>query len=577
MNHIKSTPPPSPMKRGIDSQSVQSSPKRQRIPEALEVLAKPPSERSQKLKAMIAVIQAKNAVVRKTLAEYVEERNIEGLKAAFQPTNYHIDNMDGIDQLEAAVFVAKKFPIKDHTRVILASLLAQIEDLEILSRSDLMDFIEKTKVPAGHPDPVLCLIADERRLLYRFKEEEIVSFISPRKQHTLLHYAAHFGKKGLYQTLVGFDLNSFQCNQDGAAPVTMILKSIGASSRTVSELVKFFRFYYPFDSDPNYGVRQQLFVVFLHEAIRLSAYQFIPLAINIMVRWRGPLENWREEIAPLLKQKDIDLELRDSNGQNGLHWAVVMQDLPLVEKLLDTPLASAADGYGRTPLHLAAMIPGMDLRILRLLKEATSKAADLQDYFGLTALDLTLMGDLYDNFHLLHQLGCDRSEYLTPLLWCSATNDLEAFKALFETKSNVTNCPKLFRWAVALGHHLIVDECFKCDIDWHEPDMHGYTPLALAIQRGDAAMIDKIYQHQVTCYPQWDLKEAMELIQLAFVHPLHLDDQLSKPPLDRLSIPNEEGWTPLALVLMYGGPAVHHILHQSIKRRDRKLGINTLS
>lgn len=577
MNNIKSTPPPSPMKRGVDSHAVRSSPKKQRIDEALEVLAKPLPERSQKLKEVIAAIKAKNALVKKPLCEYVEERNIEGLKAAFRPTNYHIDNKEGIDELEAAVFVAKKFPVKDHTRLVLASLLAQIEDLELLSREDLVDFIEKTDVPAGHPDPVLCLIADERTLLYRFKEEEILSFISPIKQHTLLHYAAHFGKKGLYQSLVGFGLNITQCNQDGAVPVTMILKSIGASPRTVSELVKFFRQFYPFDSDPNYWVRHKLFVLFLHEAIRQSAYQFIPLAINIMVRWKGPLENWREEIAPLLKQQHIDLELRDSNRQNGLHWAVVMQDLPLVETLLNTPLPSAADGYGRTPLHIAAMIPGIDSRILRLLKEATTGAATLQDYFGSTALDLTVIGDLYDNFHLLHQLDCDRSECLNHLLWYSATNDLEAFKALFETKSHVTNCPKLLHWAVALGHHPIVDECLKHEMDWHEPDRHGYTPLALAIQRGDAAMIDKIYRHQATCFPSWDLKEAMELVQLAFAHPLHLDDQLSKPPLDRLTIPNEEGWTPLALVRMYGGPELHHILCQSIKRRDRKLGINTLS
>lgn len=596
MNIIKSTPPPSPLKRVIGEHCPNSSPKKQRLFEeeliqtkAIEILVpkepkKPFSARSQQLKVVVERIKAKCSVVKPSLSSYIEANNIEGLKAAFNPLNYHIDNQAGIEELEEAMLVACDMPNGKALRLALVELLVQIEDLELLYRPEFTDFIESVKVPKeGRPHLVHCLITDEFSLTSRFTYTELRNFLTPIKKYTLLHYAAFFGKKRLYNDLVELGFDYTQTDGDGNIPLKLILKSIGASHCTASELVSFFRRFYFYDALKTHQERLGIFCLFFQDAIHYNACQMIPLVINTMTRWNGrPWKDWRNEVIPLFEldahsmgryalqdsiDENFDLTKRDSNGQNLLHWAVVMQNIPLIEALIHTELPSRKDLSGRNALHVAAAIPDIDLRILKMLTEVTPRAATFQDYFGYTALDYALEGDLYNNFAMLRQLGCEPSELFSSILWYSATNEIEAFRAAFDPKADYIKYPKLLHFATALGNHAIVDECLRHeDIDWHESDEQGFTALTLAIIREDAVLIDKIYQHQANSSAKWDKQEAINLIRFALSHPDHIDALLRQLPLDTLSEPNEAGWNPLALVNLYGGTALYHNLYQSLQR-----------
>lgn len=595
---IKSTPPASPFKRSVGENTINSSPKRQRLAfdeesadqtiqrKASEILPKMLSERSQKVIALVAAIKSQRPVKRASLASYIEERNIEGLKAAFNPMDYFTGNTQKINELRAAVMAAKSLPHEKELRLALAELIVQIEDLDLLSRDEFIEFIKHTCGSNEDSHPVLRLLVDEFAFNKGIISPSTLRFISPIKNRTMLHYAAYFAKLSAYNLLVDYGLDPAQEDVEENIPIRMMLQSIGASSYTASHLASFFRQFYSYKRQPDSKERSEVFRLFLQDAIENSSHQIVPLAIHAIEEWKGPWGNWRAKIAPKLKLEDsslgrhalqdsldqnFDLNQRDSNGQTLLHWAVVMQNLPLIQALLQTDLPSKKDIYGRCALHIAASIPHIEPLILQLLKEATPHSETVRDNFKMTALDLALEGDLYDNFSKLHRLGCKTAKTRTCALWYSATNNLEAFRTAFDKPSDLTHYAKLLHFAIALGHHSIVDECLlKDSINWHLPDKLGVTPFAMAIEREDKALAKRIFKNQTNFCPPFPRKTAIGLIQLSFQHPSSIDISLSTLPFGTLTQCDALQFTVLDYIRLYGGPAVRYNLCQSLERIEKK-------
>lgn len=577
----KNPPPLSPSKRGCNSLASES--KRQRIQETAHQLIgsktkKPLSEADQRILDKVKAIKSKKPKELPKLIHFIEKKDIEGLKAAFNPLNYHSDNIEGIEELKDAVYEIRYSSDNNKLNVAFAELLIQIEDLSLLTEKEFISYFKGVTLPKEHPNLALRLLCNDMTSLTLDHKLALQTFRTPIKNYTLLDYAAHFVKTEPYLKLVELGLDPIKVNFEGNISLHVLLSNLGSSRKTPSDLAAFFQGIYPYDTLPDPIARLTACGLFLGDLISLQNYQFIPLILNEMIRWKGPWEDWKEEIVPhltiddsaigkyaLLESLDqnFDLDRVDSNQHNLLHWAVVLQNIPLIKKLLPTNIRSQLDLNGRSALHLAATIPGMNPRIFKLLLKDATQDELKEDDSGYSPLDLALDGDLYENFHVLNQLGLSPSASISDEKWFAATNNVDHFKEQLKSTKLSLHSQKLLHFAVALGHKMIINECLKLTINWHQPDSYGYTPLALAVKKGDLETISIIYDHQTQFSPPSNKEAVIDLIQISLKHPVAIDEMLKRLPVSTLFEPNENGWNTLGLVEFFGGKRLSLNLLQS--------------
>lgn len=586
----KTYPPLSPSKRGAPSNRPNSETKRVRQDDSIPTIAKAAlvqnakksySARDIELKERIDRMKAKQKLVARTLSSYIKDWDIDGLKAAFNPLHYQIDNPKGIEDLKNALEMIDLLDDEYWALgIAFAELLIQIEDLEVLADDDIQEFFKILVVPKNHPSALLCLLCGSRQALEQLPPSTLAEYRSPIKKHSLLHYAAICKATDLYLWLI--HLNAVpQKNEDGQSPITLLFEAIGRSNDKPADLASFFNKYFRFDIIPEHTKRVGLFCIFLQEAINRNAIQLVPLLINQMERWKGDWKDWKNEIIPSLKLKEtaicrmallwprdenFTLDSKDSQDRTLLHWAIVLQNIPLIKELLKTTLAHESDLHGRTALHYAASVPQIDPDILRLLTEHNPKATLKKDYLGHTPLEIALNGHIYENFRALCRTAPSKPGLVSPCLWYAAANDAAHFKAIVEKDKPFSKGLYALHVAIALGHSEIVRECLQHPIFWHIEDKFGYMPLTLAVQRGDNESIDRIMAHRALFEMPSNKQEAIDLIQLSFKHPMEIDRILGNLPLDTLETQNENGLTPLQLAEIYGGTAVSYKLVDSLER-----------
>ena len=111
------------------------------------------------------------------------------------------------------------------------------------------------------------------------------------------------------------------------------------------------------------------------------------------------------DVALLMIQRGINLEVTDSKGRNALHYSAAHGEFKIVEALIKAGIRTdMSDWMGRTALHYAAKHPG-GAAIGALVKHGADMEA--RDCFGLTPLHIATLNLAGYSAHRLLELGCD--------------------------------------------------------------------------------------------------------------------------------------------------------------------------
>jgi ankyrin repeat protein len=185
---------------------------------------------------------------------------------------------------------------------------------------------------------------------------------------------------------------------------------------------------------------------------------------------------------------------------------------------------------------------------------------------GKTAVELALSGNLYENSRVLLSKMQPKPDMISPCLWYAATKDVAKFREIIEKHSPFSEGIFALHTSIALGHREIIHICLEQPTFWHVPDKFGYTPLSLAVLKGDKDIIDQILNHRSRFAPSFNRQEIIALIQLSIQHPHKIETILQNLPLETLQNPNEDNLNPLQLAEIYGGPGVSQALSEGFVR-----------
>lgn len=169
-------------------------------------------------------------------------------------------------------------------------------------------------------------------------------------------------------------------------------------------------------------------------------------------------QDWQTTRA-LLKTR-IDVNARQGDGAQALHWAAHWDNLDIVDQLLRAGAnVNAANHHGVTPLSLACENANAAVAE-RLLKAGASVNATLPVQ-GETVLMTAALSGSVDIVRMLLDRGADPNARTT------------------------TSGQNALMWAVAHNHDEIVRLLIQRGADVRAPSKAGFTPMLFAAQQGD--------------------------------------------------------------------------------------------
>ena len=150
------------------------------------------------------------------------------------------------------------------------------------------------------------------------------------------------------------------------------------------------------------------------------------------------LADTNRAIRLLAADKNV-IQARDRDGQTPLHWAVLTDQLPLIEFWLQAGVSPAATNFaGQTALHIAAT-KGLTEQVKLLL--ATNAPIDIRDTNGWTPLDAAIQAKQSDCIHLLMARAPAAAHPergpATTLHEAAASGNVAALAALLDTETNL--------------------------------------------------------------------------------------------------------------------------------------------
>src|SRR5215216_938047 len=150
-----------------------------------------------------------------------------------------------------------------------------------------------------------------------------------------------------------------------------------------------------------------------------------------------------------LLQKRLDVNLAEPDGTTALHWAVRLDDLNLVNRLIRAGAnVKASNRYGVTPIQLACL-NGSASAVGRLLEGGES--ANATGPYGETALMVCARAGTPDAAKVLiaHGAMVDAVESWrgqTALMWAAAQGHPDMMKVLIEAGADVNARSALQKW-----------------------------------------------------------------------------------------------------------------------------------
>jgi ankyrin repeat protein len=218
-----------------------------------------------------------------------------------------------------------------------------------------------------------------------------------------------------------------------------------------------------------------------------------------------------------LLQKRIDVNVAEPDGTTPLHWAVRLDDLNLINRLIRAGAhVKAANRYGVTPIQLAC-INGSAAAVGRLLEAGES--ANATGPYGETALMVCARTGKPEAARVLiaHGAAVDAVESWrgqTALMWAAAQGHPEMMKVLIEAGADVDARSALQKWErqrtleprdkwlpeggltpLLFAARQGCTECEKVLLDGHadinvvDPEQHTALILALINGHYDAAAL----------------------------------------------------------------------------------------
>lgn len=595
-NYLNTTAPLSPLKRGSASNTPVSSPKKKKAQEspdhrvskrAKEVLplTSMASAKNRRLLARIEQIKARQREVKPTISECILKGDIPGLKQAFDVQVYHPGNPKGIHELHHALSLLNNLDCEafdvEGMGLALAELIVQIEDLEVLIQDEVLELFNNIDAEDAE-SPVVLVLANAIGDIKKLSDQQILEFRSPINRYSLLHYAAITNQLELFILLLERGLNALEISENGYTPFQFLLQALASTKVSPVALMPHVDRIFPEIEWTEWNERLMQLIALVRESITEDAWQLAVISIKKMGLDRMALESITEGLLPLMEQIKPSLgkealhlpvpigtksSQRDVCERSLLHWAVAFENKPLLHSLLQTDLIRQKDGFLRTAFHYAAMVPDMDASLIEMLFQKDERLIAERDVFGYTPHDLALKDGLYENFRILNRCKTVGESMMSPYLWFAATNQINKIAERFEQGHGSIDDSHALHCAVVLGSIEVITECLKYVQDGLYVDQNGYTPLALAVKRGDPQIIDLLFTHYES---RGDIishrQDILNLIRISFMSPLQMDRALRGMTIQNFLEVRDSDYPPLTYLLYYGGPALLNRFRQSLHR-----------
>ncbi|KAI9859110.1 MAG: hypothetical protein M1813_007066 [Trichoglossum hirsutum] len=204
--------------------------------------------------------------------------------------------------------------------------------------------------------------------------------------------------------------------------------------------------------------------------------------------------------AVALKTDQVEVDLKDKDGQTPLSWAARNGHEAVVKLLLETGKVDvdSKDKGGWTPLWWAA--ENRNEAVVKLLLETGKVDVDSKDKGGRTPLWRAVVNGRESMFKMLLETGKVDVDSMdkdgqTPLSWAAENGNEAVVKLLLEIgKADVdlgdSHGRTPLSWAARNGHEAIVKlllETGKVDVD--SKNSYGRTPLSWAARNGHEAVV----------------------------------------------------------------------------------------
>lgn len=280
-------------------------------------------------------------------------------------------------------------------------------------------------------------------------------------------------------------------------------------------------------------------------------------------------------LRPQLYQYNVDHQ-----HCSGLVWAVQRQKISVALYFLQLPRVNvnARDEDGRTLLHTAC-IQNDGYYMIRILLRAGGIDLNATDQLGRTPLSyLASSGNLFSLDMLLQCRGVDvnvgNMNGQTPLHFAVQDGGDRVVKKLLAEACVETNvCDNKDRsvlwYAVSRGTWTTVQQLCQAGDDINRPDWDELTPLKLAIQKRDIAMVQFFLEHcenvlhmptsQVGAHPDFDQSSLVLASEIGDGNIIRLLLKCGVNPNTR----NEYGESPLHLAATHGHAIAIKILLNS--------------
>ena len=201
-----------------------------------------------------------------------------------------------------------------------------------------------------------------------------------------------------------------------------------------------------------------------------------------------------------LLSQGADPDSKQPDGMTALHWAVYLNETPLVKALISKGAdATTANSYGVKPISLAALNGNEEIMKVLL---AAGADADSELAGGETALMTAARTGIPGVVQLLIDAGADPNaterKGQTATMWAAAAGNTEALKILLEAgaewKKPLRSGYTPFFFAIREGHRDIVrlflqkgadiNASMEAERSGGKLPKKGTTPLILAIENG---------------------------------------------------------------------------------------------
>jgi ankyrin repeat protein len=595
-NNLNSSVPFSLSKRGSASNTPVSSPKKQKVEETAELraskkakellpLKSAASAKNAELLACIERMKARQREVKPTILECVVKGDIQALRHAFDPQIYHPGNPKGIRELKDALHLlntldGEAFDV-DGMRLALAELIAQIEDLEVIIQDGIFELYNHID-PSETESPVVLVLVEAVDEIKMLPNQKILEYRSPINRYSLLHYAAITLQLEIFTNLLETGLDPLERSDNGHTPFQFLIQALATTKLSPVGLLPHFDRIFPTVDWTEWNERLKHLIALVKESIAEDAWQMAVISLKKMGLDRNALEAITERLLPQLEQvkpslgksalfHPVPLQGRSSEKdvceRSLLHWAVAFENKPLLQSLLQRDVIRQKDGFSRSAFHYAAMVPDIDASIIEMLFAKDPQLIVDRDVFGFTPHDLALKDRLYDNFKILNHCKPVADSMINPYLLFAATNQPAKISERFEQEQQPIDDSHALHCAVVLGGLETIEECLKRANDVLCLDQNGYTPLALAVKRGDPQVIDQLFTYCESLgvvIP--NREEIVTLIRTALMKPLQMDRALRGLTIEDFAVMRDSVYSPLTCLLFYGGPALLNRFRQGLHR-----------